>query len=269
VHKYFKGSIPKTDTFDRRLEETGNGLVPKVQKAVERIDLNGALDLIIGYVRSINKYIDDRAPWNLHKEGREKDLAKVLYSASEALRLVSVLLAPVIVDKAEEALQIFGQGVLHAIEKTNRDPDLLRFGGLPQGEKIGKPRSLFPRVQREKGKRGDESMKKDANLIDIETFERLDLRVGKVVDASPVRGSRKLYKLTVDIGREKRQVIAGIAGHYRTDELIGTRVVLVANLKPATLMGEESRGMILAASKGRKLALLRVDRDMAPGSKVS
>jgi methionyl-tRNA synthetase len=269
VHKYFNGAIPRTDRADGELEESGNGLAPQVREALDDLDLNGVLNHVMGYVRHINKFIDDKAPWNLHKEGREEDLARVLYSACEAVRLASVLLAPILVDKAEEAVQIFRQEVLPAIDKPNRDPGLLRFGRLTQGEKIGKPRSLFPRIEKERGEKKAVTTKKDANLIDIEEFEKIDLRVAKILEASPVKGSKKLYKLVVDMGKEKRQVVAGIAGHYEVDELVGTEVVLVVNLKPATLMGEESQGMVLAATKGRKLSLLRPDRDIPPGSKVS
>ena len=105
--------------------------------------------------------------------------------------------------------------------------------------------------------------------IDIDDFKRIDLRVGTVLDAGKVEGSRKLVRLVVDIGDERRTVIAGIAEHYDPEELKDTQVVLVANLKPARIMGQESDGMILVAEDGKKLAVLRPDRPVKPGRRVS
>lgn len=109
---------------------------------------------------------------------------------------------------------------------------------------------------------------KDTELIDIEYFNRIDMRVGKVLEAVLVKGSRKLLKIVVDIGDEKRQIVAGIADYYKAEELCGKEIVVVSNLKPVKIMGTESRGMLLAAAKGSKLTVISVDREIEPGSKI-
>lgn len=131
---------------------------------------------------------------------------------------------------------------------------------------------MFPRIDRKHRaapvKTAKEG-KKRMETIDIDFFKKVDLRIGRIVEAGPVEGAKKLFKLLVDIGREKRQIVAGIAEHYKASELKGKTIVLVANLKPAQIRGVDSNGMLLAASDGRKLAILCTDRDVKPGSRVS
>jgi methionyl-tRNA synthetase len=287
VEKYLGGTIPDPPTHDAKLKDKASKLVDKVREAVEAMELNKALDLVVDYVRSINKYIDDKAPWNLHKQEKTDQLRTVLYSACEAFRLSSVLLAPVLVEKAQEALGVFGEEVSGAIKKTNNDEGMLTFGRLLPGKKIKKGGPLFPRVEftgsdvqsngssrtsaadRVKTGAGSKKEKGSKEMVDIEYFQGLDLKIGTVLKAERIKGSKKLLKIKVDIGEEQRTVIAGIAEHYSPRKLNGAQVVLVANLKPAKIMGETSEGMILAASDGQKLALVQPERDVQPGSAVS
>ena len=131
---------------------------------------------------------------------------------------------------------------------------------------------MFPRIDR-KHKAAPVKTAKEGKTkmdpIDIDFFKKVDLRIGRIVEAGPIEGAKKLYKLLVDVGREKRQIVAGIAEHYKAAELKGKTVVLVANLKPVQIRGVESNGMLLAASDGRKLAVLCTDRDVKPGSKIN
>jgi methionyl-tRNA synthetase len=183
------------------------------------------------------------------------------------------------VDKAQEALSVFGEDVMPAIRNTNQDGGMLTFGRLQPGKKIKKREPLFPRVEAKTkdtptkiSRSASGSRKKEKKMddrIDLDYFKRMDLRVGTVQEAENVKGSKKLFKLVVDIGSEQRTVVAGIAEHYRPEDLKNIQVILVANLKPAKIMGQESNGMILAASNGEKLALLKPDKQMDPGGKVS
>ena len=129
--------------------------------------------------------------------------------------------------------------------------------------------SLFPRINIAVKSEGRTKEKKMDDSIDIDIFKKIDLRIGRIVSAEKVKGSKKLYRVLVDIGKEKRTIIAGVADSYTPEELEGMEIVVVANLKPATIMGEESNGMLLAASKGKKLSILSVDREIEPGSSVS
>jgi methionyl-tRNA synthetase len=146
---------------------------------------------------------------------------------------------------------------------------MLAWGKLEPGTNVGETEGLFPRILVEPSRKEGKEMAKDDGRIDIDYLKEVDLRVGTVLEAEKVDKSKKLLKLTVDIGKEKRNLVAGVAEYYKPDELIGKQIVIVANLKPATIMGIESNGMLLAASKGKKLTVLSVDREIDPGSAVS
>jgi len=272
VHKYFNGVIPEPRKTEGKLSRHGNRLYPAVKNAVEKMELNKALDSILQYIRSINKYIDDKAPWLLYREGKKNELKTVLYTACESFRLASVLLAPIIVDKAERALSVFGESVYASTEKTNRDPALFKWGNLKGGVKIKKINSLFPRLEIKGGNMvetpADASSQKDEK-IDIDYLKKVDMRVATVITAHRIKGSKKLLKLQVNIGSEERSIVAGIAEYYEPDDLIGRQIILVANLKPAKIMGNDSNGMLLAAAGKGGLALLVLDREVEPGSRVS
>jgi len=272
VHKYFNGVIPEPRKTEGKLSRHGNRLYPAVKNAVEKMELNKALDSILQYIRSINKYIDDKAPWLLYREGKKNELKTVLYTACESFRLASVLLAPIIVDKAERALSVFGESVYASTEKTNRDPALFKWGNLKGGVKIKKINSLFPRLEIKGGNMvetpADASSQKDEK-IDIDYLKKVDMRVATVITAHRIKGSKKLLKLQVNIGSEERSIVAGIAEYYEPDDLIGRQIILVANLKPAKIMGNDSNGMLLAAAGKGGLSLLVLDREVEPGSRVS
>jgi len=273
VHRYFDGYIPEPSGTDDKMAKKGNALLQSVKTAVWGLQLNKALEQILEYVRLINKYIDNKAPWNLHKAGKIDELRTVLYTACEAFRLATVYLSPILVDKAEEALSVFGERVMGCIDRVNTNLDILQWGRLQSRRKVKKVQSLFPRLQPtarriSQGKVENLQMS-TIERIDIEYLKKVDMRVGRVLEAERVKGSKRLIKLAVDIGDERRTVIAGIAEHYTPEELTGKHVILVVNLKPAKIMGYESNGMILAALEGEKLAILTIDRELNPGALVS
>ncbi len=269
IHKYFDGNIPQSSKTDVRIVKRGNGLYESVKSSIDKMDLNKALDAIMNFVKYINKYIEDKAPWDLYKNEKFDELRMVIYSASEAFRLASVFLSPIIVEKADEALAAFGEEASKYTQEVNSDQSILKWGKLEPESQVGKSEVLFPRIQVGSDKTNRGGGEKMTSMIDLEYFKKVDMRVGEILEAEKIKGSKKLLRIVVDIGDEKRDVVAGIAEFYKPEELIGKQVILVANLKPAKLMGHESNGMILAATKGKKLALLNIDRNMGPGSRVS
>jgi methionyl-tRNA synthetase len=145
---------------------------------------------------------------------------------------------------------------------------------LQTGAAIDISQAVFPRIEVTEKKTASEaknaSVSKDREgVIDISEFGRLELLVAQVLKAERVEGANRLLKLQIDLGREKRQIVAGIAEFYSPEEMTGRKIVVVANLKPTTIRGIESDGMLLAAKKGKQLSIVTVDRDLPPGAKVS
>jgi methionyl-tRNA synthetase len=144
-----------------------------------------------------------------------------------------------------------------------------RFGVLPAGLKVGDKKIIFPRIEEPvEIKTAEEKSKGQQVHITIDDFAKVDLRVAEVLEASRIEGADKLLKLKVRIGEETRQIVAGIAKHYSPEQLIGKKIVVVANLKPTKLRGVESQGMLLAASSKEKVVLVTVDEDIEAGAKV-
>ncbi|HVE65987.1 MAG TPA: methionine--tRNA ligase [Thermoanaerobaculia bacterium] len=246
--------------------------------AMDDFAFNRALEAVWRFVSEINGYVVSREPWRIRKEeGSSARLSRVLYAASEGVRLAAALLSPF---TPATSRKIFA-----ALGAAPRDPQLadLEWGGLPTGSPLGAAESLFPRVdtaayfstQEEKMTTEDPAAPApppaaDDGRISIEEFQKVRLVTGRVVEAERVPKSNKLVRLQVDLGSERRQVVAGIAKRYEPEALVGRTVVIVANLKPATLMGVESNGMVLAATVGEtgEPWLLDVPGVVPPGSVV-
>lgn len=271
VKKYCDGEIPEPkglSNTDRKIIKNGTALPSIIREHIEKIELNKAVEAILSYIRMINKYIDKTAPWNLYKGKKIETLETVLYTACEAFRIINIFLAPIIPDKAKEASMAFSDAILERVDEVNTDQEIFHWGRLRPGTTVKKVASLFPRIIH-KTKSRKEKRYEGMRQIDIEDFKKIDLRIGKILEVENIEGSKKLFKLIVDIGSEKRQIVAGIAEQYKKKELIGKEIVLVVNLKPAKIMGYESNGMLLAASWGKKLSILSMDREIKPGSKIS
>ena len=279
IEKYFDGLIPspssEESSLDKDLKRAAEGLYGKVERFMERLEYNKILSSVWEIIGSGNRYIDESAPWTLAKDEAKKDrLATVIYNSAELLRIISLYINPYMPDAAIEMW--FQLGVKEDII-AGKLSDISQWGLLGPGTKINKGGVLFPRIETKEKVSNVMSIKPEAatdiNLhkedsITIEEFAKIRLRIGKVINAENVQGSKKLLKLSVDMGNERRQVVAGIAAHYRPEEIIGKSVVIVANLKPAKLMGIESQGMVLAASNGEVLSLISPDKDIPPGSAV-
>jgi methionyl-tRNA synthetase len=226
--------------------------------AMESFAPSVALQEIWGLVRALNTYIDKQAPWAADESGKRRILGNVL----EGLRFLSQLIDPFMPERAAEMRRQLGVS----------GPKWPKWG--EHGEftvTAGTP--LFPRIDDDRKKEllarwAPKPPVADANQISFEEFQKLDLRVARVVSAEPVPKAKKLLKLEVDLGSEKRQVVAGIAESYKPEELVGRKVILLANLKPATIRGVESQGMILAAGEAEVLALSALDRDVPEGTKI-
>ena len=279
IEKYFDGQIPspssEESSLDTELKRAAEGLYGKVERFMERLEYNKILSSVWEIIGSGNRYIDESAPWTLAKDETKKGrLATVIYNSAELLRIISLYINPYMPDAAIEMW--FQLGVKEDII-AGKLSDISQWGLLGPGTKINKGGVLFPRIETKEKVSNVMSIKPEAatdiNLhkedsITIEEFAKIKLRIGKVISAENVQGSKKLLKLSVDMGNERRQVVAGIAAHYRPEEIIGKSVVIVANLKPAKLMGIESQGMVLAASNGEVLSLISPDKDIPPGSAV-
>jgi methionyl-tRNA synthetase len=269
VHKYFGGVVPEPARTEDRFVKKVDTLHKNVKTNLEKMELNKALDTVLSFIKFINKYIEDKKPWELQKNGKTDALRTVIYNTLESFRIATLYMAPMIMKRADKALHLIGSDSSSRTDKTNRDKELLSWGKLKPGKKVGETSGLFPRIVVEPPRKDDTEMEKDEGRIDIDYLKEIDLRVATVLEADNVPKSKKLLKLTVDIGKEKRGIVAGIAEFYKPDELIGKQIVVVANLKPAKIMGIESNGMLLAASKGKKLTVLSVDREIDAGSTVS
>jgi methionyl-tRNA synthetase len=272
------------DTFDRPVRDAVGAVVADVEAAMEVFAFQRALARIWDFVRLLNGYVDATRPWELARDPATRPrLERVLWVLGESLRFLGIVLAPFLPEAAGRIRAALGQ---------RGEPRLAdaAWGGLAAGVPVQRLSGLFPRVAPapdpegaggapgRAGRRTAAARPRagveaaadaaGAGLITVADFERVDLRVAEVVAAEPVPGSTRLLKITVTLGDETRTVVAGIAGHYEPADLAGRKVVLVANLAPARLMGVESQGMLLAATAGDRLALVTVDRDLPVGARV-
>jgi methionyl-tRNA synthetase len=240
-------------------------MLSTVHAAMAEFAFQRALVAVWEWIGALNRYVDGQAPWALAKNPAQAErLRTVLFTLAEALRVLGILLEPFLPDTAAAIRRQLGLG------GDPRLADLEPWGRVEPGTRVTKGPALFPRIEAPAAPVAERARGEApaAPRIGIDEFRRLDLRVAEVLDAEPVPKSKKLLKLTVKLGDETRTVVAGIAEHYRPEALRGRKVVVVANLEPASLMGVESNGMVLAGSEGPTLSLLTLDRDLPPGAKV-
>lgn len=280
IEKYFDGVIPApiaTEAIDNELIRLALDTPEFVEKSLDDLKLSEALSHIWTLIGRCNKYIDETTPWILAKDEDQKErLGTVLYNLAEALRIISVLISPFLPDTSDKIRGQLG------VEICTWD-SVASFDGISAGTKVKKGNIIFPRIDVEEKLKELEALKVDNNIekeeaflkpikpeITIEDFEKVDLRVAQVLECEAIKGAKKLLKLKVDLGGETRQVISGIAKHYKPEELVGKNIVLVANLKPAKLRGELSEGMILAASNEDDSILYVIDApsELKVGSEI-
>lgn len=264
----FDGKLPEPNKNIEGLEALVSEAEDLPDKALDHINhfrIGAAIDEAMNLIHSTNKFFDTNAPWKMIKEGKTAEAGGVLYVASEVIRIVAIILSPVLPKKSLEILGVYGRG-----EGDLSLDNARTFYSLEPGSKVKISGSVFPRIQ-EKKKEGTKQKAKDDSregLIDISEFGRVQLVVAEVIEAEKVEGADKLLKLQIDIGSEKRQIIAGIAEFYKPEEVTGKKIIVVKNLKPAKIRGVESNGMLLAAKKGKKLTLVTPEADIPNGASV-
>ena len=236
--------------------------VADVDAAMEDFAFQRALGAIWEFLGFANRYVDATAPWTLAKDPAKRErLDSVLWTLGESLRCLGILLDPFVPDAAAKIRAGIGSGAPRLQD--------IAWGGLAAGASVQKVAGLFPRVDVKVSEEPKSGASADsAGKIPIADFAKVELRVAEVLAAEKVPKSKKLLKLTVKVGEETRTLVAGVAEQYEPESLVGRKVVIVANLEPATLMGVESNGMVLAASHEGTVSLLTLDKDVPSGSKV-
>ncbi|WP_010309151.1 methionine--tRNA ligase [Kurthia senegalensis] len=289
MNKYFDGVIPTeglvATEFDTALEETAKEALTKFEENMEKMQFSVALSDIWTLVSRTNKYIDETSPWVLAKdEALKPQLGTVMYNLAENLRRVAVMIQPFMTQAPKEILRQLG------LSEELLAWDTLTAGNvIPTNTKvIEKGEPIFPRLDNEvevayireqmqsSVKTPQVEEKKEVVAEDVEheeeitidDFMKVELRVGTVLAAEKMKKADKLLKIQVDLGYEQRQVVSGIAAYYTPEQLVGQKVIVVANLKPVKLRGELSQGMILAGSVGDTLKLAQVDPTLENGARV-
>lgn len=280
VEKYFGGTLPEereADPLDDELISMISSLREKYDAQMEKYAFQNGLAEVFKVISRTNKYIDETAPWALGKDETKKArLATVLYNLLESLRVSASLLSPFMPESAAKIAEQIG-----ATAEDVSYENAAKIGVLPKNVTVHKGATLFPRIDMQKELEELAAAQAAAHpqlpkyegvaeLIDIEHFGKVDLRVAQIKECEPIKRAKKLLKLQLDDGFEGgRQVVSGIAPWYKPEDLIGKKVVVVANLKPAKLCGEESCGMILAADVDDKtVKVLFVDDSIPNGSKL-
>lgn len=276
IEKYNGGTLPQAKgegEFDADLKAIATGAAAKVEAYMDKFSFSQALEEIWIVVRRTNKYIDETMPWVLAKDESTKDrLDTVLHNLAEAIRIVSVLIYPFMHTTSKEIRKQLGIWYADVVWEDAFVFDMMG------GEKVKKGDPIFPRLDIEKELEALEAMKSEPEApaipptefkeeITIEDFEKIDLKVGEILDCKKHPKADKLLVSQVKIGTDTRQIVSGVAKYYSPEEMKGKKVIVVANLKPISLRGEESKGMILFADNGEKLAF--VTTDAADGNSVS
>jgi methionyl-tRNA synthetase len=290
IIKYFDGVIPavdEKDALDEELKQMALATYKEATDKLDKLDFSAYLNAVSRLVSRANKYIDETEPWKLAKdEAGKKRLATVMYNLVEAIRIALVLTAPAmptLMGRANQQLNIF------YLEKPLLWEDGGVWGITPVGARVSKGNVLFPRIDIKTLEEGyveeinaaNESLKdektapvteigEEKTLITIEEFAKMDLRVAEVIGCEKMEKADKLLILKLKVGEEERTVVSGIAQHYKPEDLIGKKVVLVANLKPSKLRGVMSEGMILAASDEghQNLEVLTLQSELPSGNRV-
>ncbi len=279
TNKYFGGTVTDKGTADTEEERAVDADLKSVAENTPKIvearmnDLRvaDAMTEIFNLFKRCNKYIDETAPWVLAKDEAKKDrLETVLYNLIESIRSGAILIEPFMPETSEKILEQLGDG------KVTEKPEIL-FARLDVNEVMKKVEELHPPVEEEGTRSGDETEKPEEAVIDIEakpeiTFEefgKMQFQVGEIIACEEVKKSRKLLCSQVKIGSQVKQIVSGIKAHYKPEEMVGKKVMVLVNLKPAKLAGVLSEGMLLCAEDSEgKLALMTPEKEMPAGAEI-
>ena len=292
INQYFGGILPSSEEYtdlDCEVIALANATFDNVKKYIDLIDVPSALGEVFKLIQRANKYIDETEPWKISKIPEMKGrLGTVMYVLSECIRISAIMLKPFITKAPNKILALFGID-----GESEKYFDNVTFGVLKGGIAVEKAQPIFPRIdvkkeiaeiekmmterhkaqktkekeEQKKVEKMQENQKKEQ--ITIDEFFKTELKVAVVKTCEKVEKSSKLLKLTLDLGDEERTVASGLQKYYKPEELIGKKVILVANLKPAKLCGIESQGMVLCAEHGDNVVIITPDGDLPAGSIVS
>ena len=259
IERHFAGCIPQgvgLEQAEKDLIKSSDELHDVVSKNISLMKLSEAVEEIMQFVRSINRYMERSEPWKLAKNNIDK-AGTVLFVATYSLANVLNLLHPIMPVRIEKILKMIGLDMAKGLKQVK------------PGQLIGEFEIPFPRIELEKN---NSEIEKEQTMsdskIEINDFAKLDLRTAIVKSAEKVEGADKLLKLKLELGDEMRQIVAGIAEHYSVEDIIGKTIIIVANMKPAVIRGVESNGMLLAAEGEGVVSLLEPDKDIEDGSEV-
>lgn len=276
INKYFDGVVSDGSVageFDEDLKSVATGAINKMEAKMKGLHVADSIDEIWAVVDRANKYIDETTPWILAKNEEDKPrLGTVLYNLAETIRIIAALLSSYMPETAQKiAAQINADNIDYESTKT--------FGVLKPGTKAGEAVPLFARIDADKKLEelaAEHEAKTEKKIeiapykdyIEFDEWEKLDIRVGKVLECEPVKKSKKLLRFTLEVGSEKRQILSGISQFHKPEELIGKNVIFIANLKPRKMMGLESCGMILSAEYNDSLTVLTTLNDVQSGAEI-
>ena len=269
--KYFDSKVvlnEVTDTFDAEIKALWEEVLVNVEKRMNEYQFSEALKEIWKFISRMNKYIDECEPWKLAKDEDSKDrLSTVMYNLVGGLYKIAALISPFMPDTAQKMLNQLGLEV--DAEKMKLE-DVKAWGAYPVGGKLNAAEPIFPRVEfeEEPKKEYNENLTIE-NPITIDDFSKVEIKVVEVIKASKIEGADKLLKFIVNTGKEKRQIVSGIAKWYPNEqELVGKKVMAVLNLEPVTLRGELSQGMLLTTTEKKKTKLVIIDNEVKLGTTI-
>ena len=269
--KYFDSKVvlnEVTDTFDAEIKALWEEVLVNIEKRMNEYQFSEALKEIWKFISRMNKYIDECEPWKLAKDEDSKDrLSTVMYNLVEGLYKIAALISPFMPDTAQKMLNQLGLEV--DAEKMKLE-DVKAWGAYPVGGKLNAAEPIFPRVEfeEEPKKEYNENLTIE-NPITIDDFSKVEIKVVEIIKASKIEGADKLLKFIVNTGKEKRQIVSGIAKWYPNEqELVGKKVMAVLNLKPVTLREELSQGMLLTTTEKKKTKLVIIDNEVKLGTTI-
>ena len=282
----FEGRIPKhggLSAADKDILARTNAGLDTLSGNIEKFHVKSALSDLMGIARSANKYFNDNEPWVTIKKDRTK-CANTLYTSAQIIKKLTLGMSPFLPFTSEKLRNILN--IQSEFENGNWEE--IKNKLLDEGSPVSKPEILFHKfddkvIRKEidalkskvenaienNGNEVPDKQEKTVEDISIDDFRKLDLRVAKIKSVSRVPNTDKLMKLEIDDGDNVRFIVSGIAEHYEEQDLVGNSIILLANLKPVKIRGEVSNGMLLAAEEGGDLALLKTDKEMKPGSRIT
>ncbi|UCC19079.1 MAG: methionine--tRNA ligase subunit beta, partial [Promethearchaeota archaeon] len=272
INRQFNNKIPKKieyDEIDRNFISKLNSISEEIGNLLYNFELRKALREIVNFGREGNIYLNDKAPWHLIKKNKES-AGHVFNICSQAVYALAVLLSPFIPETSEKILSY-----LNAPKLSELTWDSVNENSVREGQQIKKPEPLFQKFDIEEIKEEYKKLKEkkpleegEKELVSYDDFQKLDIRVALIESVEKVPKADKLYKLSIDLGTEKRTLVAGLADHYKIEELKGKKIVVLTNLEPRKLRGILSEGMLLAAVEGENVSILVPDKDLPLGARI-